>query len=117
MTSQLPLFDPCGTAKERPHTRHFHVRSHTPVHEVRAGERKAERQEFAILRWFRAQDRGHRATPSEVHAAFPDWELTSCRRALTVLTNELLLVHWPGDRRQGPRGARESVWSLAEVGR
>jgi hypothetical protein len=45
---------------------------------------------------------------------FPQWPITSVRRALTNLTNRGLLIHHKADRRPGPFGAKESTWSLAE---
>lgn len=86
--------------------------------EALAGEARAQRQEAVLLEWFRAGDllaAGLRWTPSEIHnrPAFRTWPLTSVRRALTNLTARGYLVHHKADRRQGPRGARESTWSLA----
>jgi hypothetical protein len=54
-----------------------------------------------------------RWTPSELHMVFPQWPITSVRRALTNLTTRGLLTHHTADRRPGPFGAKESTWSLA----
>lgn len=94
----------------------FHVRSEMTPAEALAGESRARTQEALILGWFEAEDRrrpGARFTPSDVHAAFDWYELTSIRRALTNMTTAGDLVHWPKDRVPSPRGAMESRWSLA----
>jgi hypothetical protein len=99
----------------------FHVQSHMPVDEVLAGEREAARQEAAILGYFETFRRTTlvaggvpgRFTPSEVAGMFPDWPITSIRRAMTNLTTRGKLVHHRKDRRPGPHGAKESTWSLA----
>src|SRR5438128_1267101 len=101
--------------------RSFHVRSHQPAAEALAGEERAAKQEEVILGYFRtfagvsatADAIGGRWTPSEVHAMFPAWPLTSIRRALSNLTARGLLRHYPADRRPGPRGAKESTWGMA----
>ena len=100
--------------------RSFHVRSHQTAAEAQAGEARALRQEDAILGWFwmqategRLPPAPVRFTPSEVHAAFPQWPITSIRRSLTNLTKRGLLVHFPADRRMGPLGSKESTWGLA----
>lgn len=90
--------------------------SHVPVQEAFARDAAAARQNAAILEWFRVRDLCNpcpRWTPSEVHAEFPQWPLTSIRRALSTMTARGLLVHHPTDRRPGPMGAMQSVWSLA----
>ena len=94
--------------------RHAHFRSHTPVPEALAIDAKAARQDEAILEFFRVRDlcADRRWTPSEVHAEFPQFLLTSVRRSLTTMTARGLLVHHPTDRRMGPYGCSESVWSL-----
>lgn len=91
----------------------FFVQSHMSVAEVEAGRVQAGRQEAAIIRWFQRQPAGERFTPSFVAAAFLCWPKTSIRRAMSSATRKGLLTHWPGDRRPGPHGASESVWSLA----
>jgi hypothetical protein len=86
--------------------------------EVQAGERRAARQEATLLAWWAMQDAavpGVRFTPSQV------WEklferrvpLTSVRRAITNCTARGDLQHWPGDRVEGPFGAKEGRWSLS----
>lgn len=115
MSAQLPL----DLAPEQPRRRRaearssFHVRSHVTAEEAAGGEERTARQEDAIVEWFRARPRGSRSTPSEVHAAFPRWPITSIRRALTNATRAGLLIHYPGYRRRGPHGAMESTWGLA----
>lgn len=119
MTSQLPLDLTGGPAPKEPKPpRSFHVRSHTTVDEAEAGEARAQTQEAAILQWFRLQDvavPGVRFRPSQVHDVFDQWPITSIRRALSNLTsaNPSKLTHWPGDRGEGPLGAKESTWSLS----
>ena len=116
MSEQLPL-DIIGARQPPPRQEpSFHVRSHVTVAEAQAGEAQAQTQETAILEWFRFQDRavsGVKLTPSQVHRNFDGWELTSIRRALTNLTTKGHLAHWPGVRIDGPRGAKESTWSLS----
>jgi hypothetical protein len=97
----------------------YHVRSHQTVAEVQAGESRAAAQDTRVLEVFRARGRGRRLTPSRVHGYMCDEcgprapLLTSIRRALTNLTRRGLLVHYKGDRKDGPRGATESTWGLA----
>lgn len=117
---QLGLaLDPLPVSRRAAALGSFHPRCESPA-EALAGERKAQRQETAILAWLRERP-GLRFTPSEVHAAFPQWPLTSIRRALTNLADPTgrafpaPLTHWPGDRRVGPYGAKESCWSLADA--
>lgn len=96
--------------------RHSFIRSHTPASEALAIEAKAARQDGAILEFFRVRDLCNpqpRWTPSEVHAEFPQFLLTSIRRSLSTMTARGLLVHHPTDRRMGPYGCSESCWSLA----
>lgn len=95
--------------------RSAHFRSHVPVDEALAIEERASKQDAAILDWFRVRDlcADRRWTPSEVHAEFPQYLLTSVRRSLTTMTVRGLLIHHPTDRRPGPHGAKESTWSLA----
>jgi len=119
MTEQLRLDVLRDPAKPTPKPApSFHVRSHTSVEEAEAGEAQAHTQEAAILQWFRMQDAavpGVRFRPSQVHAEFSQWPITSVRRALTNLTqaNPAHLTHWPGVRGEGPYGAKESSWSLS----
>lgn len=88
----------------------YHVRSETPLAEALAGEARCRTQEAILLAWLRAQP-GKRFTPSEVHASFDHWPLTSCRRALTNLAKRGDLIHHAKERRPGPYGSPESVWS------
>jgi DNA-binding GntR family transcriptional regulator len=119
--TQLPLdlAAEMPPAPARPQ-RSFHVRSHVTAEEAQAGEARARTQEAQVLEWLRRFTRsqrfatGSRWTPSEIARAFSSWPLTSVRRALTNLTTAGLLTHWPGDRRPGPFGAKESTWSIAE---
>lgn len=98
----------------------FHVRAHMSAEEALAGERKARGQDARILAVFVNAVPGMRMTASRVELALVDYGppptplLTSIRRALTNLTRRGLLVHYPADRRPGPRGARESTWGLAD---
>mgnify|MGYP001589160835 CR=1 FL=1 len=94
-----------------------------PVEEALGGERRAKAQEFVVALFFAARGKGSvRFTPTEVWEGLErQWPLTSIRRALTNLSDERRydhppLQHHPRDRRPGPRGARESTWSLAETG-
>lgn len=93
--------------------RHYHVRSHQTVEEANAGEAKAQAQDAMVLQAF---DHGKRLTPTDVLLWLNSFNLrsapllTSIRRSLTKAG---VLVHHKGDRRDGPRGARESTWSLA----
>ena len=106
---QLPLA--LATVPRRPRSsalRAFRPRLESPA-EALAGEARAVRQEAAILGWFLAHPGRH--APSEVADAFPRWPVTSVRRALTCMTRRGLLRHHREDRRPGPLGARESVWS------
>jgi hypothetical protein len=103
-------------APQKPRTgalRSYHLQSHVPVPEALEGERRAVRQDQAVFECIRYSGRGARWTPSEVHAEFPQWPLTSIRRALTNLTTRGLLTHHRTNRRPGPFGAKESTWSLA----
>jgi hypothetical protein len=124
MTEQLDLIlePPDPPRQERTQAlRSHHVRSHQTAEEALAGEARARAQEASILGYFQAfagtaaceGATPGRWTPSEVHAVFPQWPVTSIRRALTNLTSAGRLVHYPADRRPGPRGARESTWGLA----
>lgn len=124
---QMPLS--LEDVPQRPRTaalRAFHVSQpggHVSVPEALEGDRKAIRQEDAILAWLRREYQLNysavgliwplRYTPSSVAAAFPQWPLTSIRRALTNLTTRGLLTHHKADRRPGPLGSKESTWSLA----
>lgn len=97
--------------------RSFHVRSHIEPGEALAGEAKARGQDAMVLAVFERAGRGARLTPSQVHAILVGdvyrLLLTSVRRSLTNATTAGRLLHWPGDRRPGPYGARESTWGLA----
>ena len=114
MNDQLALF-----ASEPPKQtqRSYHIRSHQPAQEALEGEAKARHQEAAVLQFYRLQDAavpGVRFTPSEVWRAFEQrWPLTSIRRAMTNLASQGKLLHYPGHRRPGMFGAKESVWGLA----
>jgi len=120
LTDQLGLFDAKPPKAWRASAlRNFHAR-HETAEEALAGEAKAQRQEDAILdfyRYYLIGRRGRRATPSQVHEAMllreHPWPLTSIRRALTNLTKAGKLRHFPADRRPGPLGAMESTWGLA----
>jgi hypothetical protein len=124
MTAQLDLGldrEESAPAAPPPPRRSYHVRSHQTIEETVAGEERARAQEASILGLFQAfastaaveGATPGRYTPSEVHAMFPNWPITSIRRALTNLTKAGRLHHFKGDRRPGPRGARESTWGLA----
>jgi hypothetical protein len=91
--------------------RSFHARSHVTVPEALAGEKRAKRQEDAILEFFRLRP-CERFTPSEVSERFPDWPLTSTRRAMTNLSKAGYLTHYKADRKPGPFGAAESSWGI-----
>lgn len=91
--------------------RSFHPRLEN-VEEALAGEARAMSQEQALLEWFR-QLPGRRFTASEVHGrSGAKGPLTSTRRALTNLAKRGEILHHRTDRRPGPFGARESLWSL-----
>lgn len=98
--------------------RSFVPSSSTTVADALDGEARANRQEQAVLDVFRESPPGTRYTPSQVHGLLlfdplgPHPLIQSVRRAMTVLTRKGLLVHHPEDRRRGPHGASESVWSL-----
>jgi hypothetical protein len=110
---ELALADPPRKARTAA-LRSAHFQSHVPAGEALAIEAAAGHQDAEILDFFRVRDlcADRRWTPSEVHAEFPQFLLTSIRRSLTNLTRRGLLLHHPHDRRSGPRGARESCWSL-----
>lgn len=118
---QLPLqLEPAPKAPRTGALRSFHAQSHVSVPEALVGEKRAARQEDAILEFLRYHDdQGGgfhtRWTPSELHACveFSSWPVTSVRRALTNLTAKGLLQHFPAHRRPGPYGAKESTWGLA----
>jgi hypothetical protein len=123
MADQLGL-DLDGAAPAQPRTAaldSYHVRSHQTADEALAGDAKAGCQEDAVMAWFRARGRDHRAGPSEVWMALggmeKGWPLTSIRRAMTNLATarpgkEAQLVHYAAERRPGPFGAMESTWGL-----
>lgn len=111
MTDQLGLDFTAPQQRRTAALESFHVQSHVTVPEALAGEKKAKRQEDAILDYFRLRP-VQRFTPSEVAAQFPQWPLTSVRRAMTNLSKAGALVHYPADRRPGPYGAAESSWGL-----
>lgn len=94
--------------------RALHLRGgvHVPVAEALERDQKAVHQEALILELFRTMAPS-RLTPSEAGRAFPMWPLTSIRRAISDLTSRGALEHHPRERRPGPFGAKESVWSLA----
>lgn len=111
----LPLADAPRRARTAA-LRSAFFQSHVTVPEALATEAKARHQDAEILQWFRVRDLCNpnpRWTPSEVHAEFQQWPLTSIRRSLTTMTARGLLRHHAEDRRQGPLGAKESCWSLA----
>lgn len=120
MAQQLGLdLDDAPKAPRKGALRSAHLRGQpVPVAEALALEARASGQEECIVSWIRAQGPGVRFTPSDVHRAFPRLEITSIRRALTNLSTPresrpARLVHYPTDRRPGPRGATESTWGLA----
>lgn len=93
----------------------FHDRDRVlPEPERVARNARATAQETQILAWLRALPAAAtaRVTPYEVHAAFPEWPLTSVRRALTNLAKTGTLVHFEHDRRLGPYGATCGTWGL-----
>jgi len=97
--------------------RHAYLRAQpVPAAEALALEARAMRQDTRVLAVFRP---GRTLTPSQVHGYLcdecgaPAPLLTSIRRALTNLTRRGLLVHYPRERRDGPRGSTESTWGLA----
>jgi hypothetical protein len=124
VTAQLDLLldppDPPMQRRTAALTSH-HVRAHETAEEALAGDERARAQEASILGYFQAfaataavdGATPGRFTPSEVHAMFPAWPITSIRRAITNLTRAGHLRHFPADRRPGPRGAREGTWGLA----
>jgi len=121
-TSQLDLFAPAkagyGTDRGR---RSYHQARPIPgpalpaAAEIKAGERKARQQEDAILAFYRANPGAW--SPSQVwegtNRRYP-WArflLTSCRRGITNLTSRGLL-RMTSERRPGPFGAMEHLWTL-----
>lgn len=94
--------------------RSAHFRSHVEPAEALAIEAAAQRQEDILLQWFQVNQTA-RVTPSELHAIFSQWPITSLRRALTNLSSgdEPRLVHYGTERRVGPWGVKESCWGLA----
>jgi hypothetical protein len=117
--AQLELGFAAPEAPRAGRLRHHHVRAHESVDEALAGEKRAARQEVAVLAWFQQQTAclpGFRATPSQVHSALGEGlrcPVQSIRRALTNLVTAEKLSHHPEDRRPGPWGAREGCWALA----
>jgi len=112
MTSQLALFDPCGTAKERPHTRHFHVRHESPAEAV-AGENAAAGQERLITKLLLSLPAGSKVTPWDV-AGQLNFCINSARRALTNMATRGELIHDFRNRvPAGPYGKRSGTWRLA----
>lgn len=117
--SQLPIHWDSPSQPPRRRTAalsSFHARNETPA-EALEGEERARAQQDEILSLMRAIDPA-RWTPSELQVAFPHFQLTSIRRALTNLSTETeeqpnppLRKH-PEDRRPSPRGGRECCWSL-----
>jgi hypothetical protein len=89
------------------------------VQEALGSEKRARRQDDAVLALFRAYGSARRFTPSQVHDMLCHEEgrdkplLTSIRRSLSTLTSRGLLKHYKSDLVDGPRGARESRWGLA----
>lgn len=85
--------------------------------EIKTGERKARQQEEAILAFYRSNPGAW--SPSQVWSgltcrySFATFLLTSVRRGITNLTTRGLLRMTP-ERRPGPYGAMEHLWSLAE---
>lgn len=116
---RLPLEDQPRQPREGA-LRSFHAQHvHMTVEEAKAGEKRASRQEIAVLAHFRSLPAGTRLTPSELWKAMGGeafWPVTSCRRALTNATQRGDLVHHKADRIEGPWGALESKWSLPEEG-
>lgn len=100
--------------------RSFHVQGgHVTVQEALAGEKRAGKQERAVLAYFQAAPPGLRLTPSGLWSALGGTSfgpLTSVRRSLTNLTGRGLLVHHKSDRRPGLYGALEGCWSLPQEG-
>jgi hypothetical protein len=106
----LALSDPPRRARTAA-LRSAHFRSHIEPEEALTRDEKAHRQEDVILQFFQTYHVA-RVTPSELHAHFREWPLTSIRRALSM-TAAGLLTHYATDRRPGPYGAKESTWGLA----
>lgn len=85
--------------------------------EFEAGERKAGKQDAEILAVFQARP-GVRLGPWQVLDILNQETLggapiiTSVRRSVTTLTKRGLLVHHRKERRPGPHGSAESLWSL-----
>jgi hypothetical protein len=120
MTTQLGLdLEEQPRAPRAAVLRHAHLQDQpVPPDEALALEKKARRQDARVMEVFRYTP-AKRLTPSDVQYLLSEHEppplplLTSIRRSLTNLTRRGLLQHHPRDRRPGPRGARESTWSLA----
>lgn len=100
--------------------RHAHLQGQpVTVDEALLLEKRAGAQDARVLDVFRDRPASARLTPTQVTMSLLDIGpepaplLTSVRRALSNLTRRGLLVHFPRDRRQGPRGSSESTWGLA----
>lgn len=120
MTEQLNLgLDDVPAIPRSGVLRRFHAKASTCLQDALDGERRAERQEEILMRWWGSVGSQERFTPSEVHTHVSGgcWPLTSTRRAITNLTKAGLLVHHPQIRRVGPFGVNESTWSLSDTGR
>ena len=107
--SQAELFP-----KDRPERkrRSWHHKGHHTVQEAVACEAKAKTQDALVLEWFRAFPEA-RVTPWALCDALEGkLLLTSCRRALTNLTQAGLLRRHDEDRRPGKAGALNATWSL-----
>jgi hypothetical protein len=74
-------------------------------------ESQARHQDEAILAHFRSQSPDYLASPSQIWEQFPDWPLTSVRRAMTNLTNRGELER-TGGRVLGIYGRPEGLWRL-----
>ena len=90
----------------------YHIRNRVTIEELRAGRKKAERQDDIILKFFEAHpNQGH--TPFAIwNALGQPWPITSVRRALTNLTNAGRLRKDSEHQRLEIYGVRNCVWRL-----
>lgn len=93
-------------------TLHYHDSGSAPTDLLPAYEFQASKQDQAVLGLFDYAHPGYKASPSQVHAVFPQWPLTSIRRAMTNLTERGLLEKLD-ETVEGVYGRPERVWRRA----
>lgn len=116
MSTQIEMFSPSPIVRSH----HPRGKIHGPAKDVAAefqrNERKAAKQDAAVLQLFR--DGGRPLSPSEVWWRFGrEYEMnvpiTSVRRAMSNLSKRGLL-YMSADRIKGPWGRMEHRWFLNE---